>query len=82
MEKKYDEGLLKALGYTDDMILKMKKWDAVVADYFENEPDYVDKMYFQVDDKKGKIAFRDTTSKRIQEDLIELFIKIYPDEKR
>lgn len=81
MEKKYDEALLKALGYSDDMIIRMKKWDSVVADYFKNEPDYKNKMYFQVDIKKGIIGFRDTTSTQIQNDLSELFIKIYPDQK-
>ncbi|GCC53730.1 hypothetical protein SanaruYs_39780 [Chryseotalea sanaruensis] len=79
---KRDKGLLKALGYSDNLIEKLEIWDTLVNDYFDSRPELKDKNrhepYFQVHELRQEIVFRDTCPKNIHEDLTNLFQQVFP----
>ena len=74
-----DKHLLKALGYSDETLNRMEKWDAEVKEYFKNDNDYKTKLesFYQADYKKGIIVFRDDCPRQISTDINQLFNKIF-----
>lgn len=74
-----DRHLLKALGYSDETLNRMEKWDTEVSEYFKNVDNYKTRLesYYQADYKNGIIAFRDTCPKNISDDLRQIFDNIF-----
>lgn len=74
-----DKDLLKALGYNDQTLIKMEKWESAVKEYFKDDKDYENRVesYYQADYKRGIIAFRDDCPKNITYELNEIFRSIF-----